>query len=305
MISAYTTQKGQAILVDFSDNNIPYFWIDLYRPTSDEIMRIETHFNLQLPFQNICNGSISNRCFEANNTYFMTLLTSEDNNILFALKDKTLITAHSCDLLPFCTSLDTAITAEDTLLFLIKTFVQDIAEKIETYEKNTLQLSEEISNYPRNEIADRTQITKGKEITTIVINDIHTSIMTCRRSLINIRLLVDFASKCDIKTLEQTQQRIDVLIEHTNFINDQLSFLQSTLLNYIGIKQATLQASSSVFAALFMVPALAMAFFSMNFSYMPSFLPLFQVNYGAFLVLAFTIIGLYGLYRHIHILQFA
>lgn len=305
MISAYTTQNGQAIKVDFSNKNIPYFWIDLCNPTSDEIVQVETHFNLQLPSQNICDGSISNRCFKTNDVCFMTLLTSEDNNVLLALKDKILITAHSYDLVPFYAPLNTAATAEEALLFLIKTFVQNVAEKLEIYEKKTLQLSEEICHYPRNAVSGITQATNGKEIATVAINDIHTSVMICRRSLISIRLLVDFSSKCDIKILEQTQQCIDVMIEHTNFISDQLSFLQSTLLNYIGIKQATLQTSSSVFSTLFIVPALVMAFFSMDFNYMPSLLPLLQVNCGLFFVLAVIITGTYLLYRYIHILQFA
>jgi magnesium transporter len=299
MIAAYAVQDGRTVKTDFIDGSGAYFWIDLLKPTDQEKRQVELYLNL--PLERMNDNAISNRFFRTKNANYMSLLMQKDGNIFLIATEKVLVTLHDTALTTVCILPDIITTSEDVLLFFINTFVQEISEAIEVDEQKLLALSSVVNTYAKNEAEKNTEQTLAQKRTVVVLNDLHTSMMNHRRRLINIRLLVDFSNQSGLKILEKEEQRIDVLIEHTKFLNDQLNFLQSSVFDCIGIVQYNLQSRFNTFAAVFFLPALIMSFFSMNFSD----IPFLQVKNSILFFSFIAVLGTYLIYRNLGQLQFA
>lgn len=301
MITAYTAQNGRTIKTDSVDGNAAYFWIDLFQPTKEEIQQVEAYVGLILPIARISKSSTSNHFFRIENANCMSLLMHKDNSIFLISTEKVLITLHDSVLSKVCVLPDIIEKSEDVLLFFINVFVQEISESIEIDERQLLALSGIVNNYAKQEVQENMQQTLAQKRTVVALNDLHISMMNHRRRLINIRLLVDFSSQSGLKILEKEEQRIDILIEHTKFLNDQLSFLQSSVFDFIGIVQYNLQSRFNIFAAIFFLPALIMSFFSMNFVE----IPFLKVENSLFFFIFIAGLGTYLIYHYLRQLQFA
>jgi len=297
MIDAFIIQNEKITKTDFFEKNTSYFWIDLTGPTSDEIKTIENLYGLILPLENTNDGSIANRFYQDNQTYFLTLLMSEEKNVLIIIKNKTFITVHSGEyLLQVPQNPITNIT--DLLSSFVSRSVQEIAQNLEIQESLVLQLSQTVNNCVKEEVRNRTCETLTKKTISIRINSILTTVINHRRRLVNLKLITDFAAKHDFNISESTSERINVLIEHTDFMNNQVSFLQSTLLSYVNISQYNIQSKLTSFAAMFVLPTMIMSFFSLNFTNYSSLRPFLLMNYGLFFVLGVMFLGSYIIYRY-------
>lgn len=301
MIAAYAVQNGRTIKTDFIDGSAAYFWIDLFKPTDQEKRQVEAYLNLNLPVEAMNGSAISNRFFRTKNANCMSLLMPKDGNIFLISTEKVLVTLYDMPLTNVFVLPDLITRSEDVLLFFINNFVQEISEAIEVDEQKLLTLSRVVNTYAKKEAEKNTEQTLAQKRTVVVLNDLHTSMMNHRRRLINIRLLVDFSNQSGLKILEKEEQRIDILIEHTKFLNDQLNFLQSSVFDCIGIVQYNLQSRFNVFAAIFFLPALIMSFFSMNF---PD-IPFLQVKNSILFFSLIAGLATYLIYRNLGQLQFA
>jgi magnesium transporter len=295
------TKDGQAIKADFSQKSATYFWIDLFQPTPDEIKSVEDYYGIKLPLTHMQIGSVINRFFHDGHTCFMTLRTNEDKNIVLILKENTLITVNHFNK-GFLDPIKNHITTvSEAFSFAVEAFLQNIAETLETAEQKAAVLAGSIQKYAKNEVMRRTQQTIEQKITAVELHDVRELITNNHNSLINLQLLLNFSKKCIVQIPGQIEQSIDVLLTHTEFLNNKVSYLHDTVFGYLGITQYNIQSSFNLFSAIFFLPALLMGFFGMNF---PN-IPFLQVKNSIFFFIFIAALGSYIIYHYLRQLQFA
>ena len=291
-MNAYMAKGVQSVTPDSFQRNkkdLAFFWIDLYQPTKDEIESVENYYGVKFPTTHMQIGNVINRFFQDGHTCFMTLLTNENKNVVLILKEDTLITINNFKktfLDPFKNNI---ATVSDAFVSVVEIFIQNIAEALETSEQMILRLSKTIKQYAKNEVIKRTRQTIEQKITASELNDIRELIVNNHNSLINLRLLINFSKKCIVQIPEQIGQSIDVLIDHTEFLNNKIAYLHNTVFDYLAVTQYNLQSSFNIFSATFFLPALIMSFFSMNFSN----IPFLQVKNSIFFFIFIVAIGTY------------
>ncbi len=301
MISAHMTKEGQSIKTDFLQKDATYFWIDLFQPTNGELQSVETYCDLKLPTTHMQTGNVIDRFFHDGHACFMTLLTNERKNMVMVLQENTLITVNNSHATFLDSTKRHVRTVSDAFLFVVESFLQNISEALGSLEQRVLDSSETIRQYIKNETVRRTKQTIEQKITAVELADMRELVANNRNSLINLRLLINFSRKCIFETPEVIGQSIDVLIGHTEFLNNKISYLHDAVFNYLGITLYNLQSSFSIFSALFFLPTLIMGFFSMNFPYIPFLDAKNSIYFFIFIAIAAT----YFVYRYLKNLQFA
>ncbi|MEK7654942.1 MAG: CorA family divalent cation transporter [Pseudomonadota bacterium] len=301
MINARVTKDGQSVLSDFLRQDIAYFWIDLFQPTIDEIKSVEDYYGVKIPLNYTRTGMVINRFLHDDHTCYMTLLTNEDKNVVLILKNNTLITINNFNKQFLDPGKNHITNVTDAFSFVVEAFTQNIAEALEKLAQKASTLSAVIQQYAKDEIVRRTRRTIAQKITLMQLNNVRELIANNHSGLINLRLLINFSKKCYVSLPEQVIQSIDVLIDHTEFLNHKIADLHDTVLGYIGITQYNLQSSFNLFSATFFLPALVMGFFSMNFSN----IPFLQVQNSIYFFIFVAVLGVYLIYHYLGQLQFA
>lgn len=294
-------KDGQSIQTDFDQKNTSYFWLDIQEPTQDEIKSVEDYSGIKLPSTYKQNGNSINRFFHDSQTYFMTLLTHENKNIVLILKENILITINNLDRTYWGPIQNQIRAAQDAFVFVIEAFIQNITEALEMLEQNTLAVSEKIRHHMKNEIVKRTKHTTKQKIMIMQLNDARDIITNNHSRLVNLRLMLNFLKKCNLQIPEHIEQNINALISHTDFLSNKTSYLHSTVFSYIGITQYNIQSSFNVFSSAFFLPTLIMGFFGMNF---PD-IPFLSVKNSLYFFIFIAAIGSYLLYQYIKQIQFA
>jgi magnesium transporter len=295
------TKEGQSIKTDFSQKDATYFWIDLFQPTKEEMQSVETYCDLKLPITHMQTGNTIDRFLHDGHTCFMTLLTNEGKNVVMVLQENTLITINNLHAKFLDPGKKHVTTVSEAFIFVIETFIQKISEALGAVAQHVLSLSGIIRQYIKNETIRRTKQTIEQKITAVELADARELVANNRNSLINLRLLINFSKKCTSEMPETIGQSVDVLIDHTEFLNNRISYLHDAVFNYLGITLYNLQSSFSIFSALFFLPTLIMGFFSMNFPYIPFLDAKNSIYFFIFIAIAAT----YFVYRYLKNLQFA
>lgn len=301
MIDAYVTKDGQSIKTAFDQNNLTYFWLDLQMPTQDEIRSIEEYCGVKIPPTYMQQGNIVNHFSHDGQICFMTLLTNERKNIVLVLKENIIITINNSNRKYWPLLKNNITTVSDVFAFALEACMQNITEALEAVEQNLLTLSAAMQRHIKKEIIRRTKQTTEQKTMIVQLNDARDTITNNHRSLVNLRLLINFSKKCILKIPEHIGQNIDALISHTDFLSNKTSYLHSTVFGYLGITQYNQQSSFNIFSSVFFLPALVTGFFGMNFIDMP----FLKIENSLYLFIFLTAIGSYLIYQYIKQIQVA
>ncbi len=278
-------------------------WVDLFKPTREEIKWVEETFHVQLPSkQEMEEIEISSRYWEDEETITINayFLVKEDDGIknetvTFVLTLSTLITVRYRELTTFsevvkrlmsnpkhfedgyyilASILDIRIDSDaDTLEFITKEIAK-LSRLVFTGIDITEQLLESISYY----------------------EDYN---MTIRENLVDKqRLLSSLLKSYKIPKPLREEFRIMIkdvnsLIDYANFNFERLDYLQNTFLGLLNIEQNKVMKIFTLMSVIFLPPTLIAAIYGMNFHYMPELNWKFGYPFALILMVLSAITPLY------------
>jgi magnesium transporter len=259
-------------------------WIDLYRPTRDEELRVEKALGLALPTrEDMLEIEPSSRVYQDNGATVMTALVLYNTTteapaaepITFVLTQERLVTIRYIEPKSFGLFAAQAARqpslcpgAADAFLGLIEAVVDRTADLIERTAAEVEELSTTVFAQRRpDQYRDvLTRLGRAQNINAKV-----------RDSLVSLARLASFATLAhSIEGSREHRDRLgtisrDVqsLLDHDSFLAGNISFLLETSLGLINIEQNAIIKIFSVAAVAFLPPTLIASVYGMNFEFMP------------------------------------
>ena len=265
-------------------------WIDLYHPTRDEELRLESQLGVMIPTrEDMEEIETSSRLFVENGAAFMTAQVAffggqaflQSGPVTFCLVKKRLVTVRYIDpasFAIFCGHIEKQpVLSTDgvtTFLNLIDVIIDRTADLIEKTEDNVDAVSKAIF---------RTKRETKLEGALIEIGSAQNSIAKIRDSLVSLARLVTFAHGLDDAVLGETDgqlrdtrqrlrtmsQDIASLSDHASYITGNMSFLLDAALGLISVEQNNVMKLISVVSVIFLPLTLIASVYGMNFVHIP------------------------------------
>ena len=266
-------------IVDFK--NIPLediVWIDLFQPSNDERVSIESHFNITLQTrQEIEEIEVSSRYFETenlivNNSHFLIQTENEFKKepVSFILKDHILFSHRNEELRTFTEifrRIDYSSKFFDAYHIFLNIFEIRIdldADMIESMVKNISSISSLVTHEKTFSVDILVRISKFQENT-----------MLLRENIIDKQRVLSAILKSDYFP-QELHNKIRVMIkdtgsllDYTVFSFERLDFLQNTFLGLVNIEQNKTIKIFTVATVIFMPPTLIASIYGMNFKFLP------------------------------------
>ncbi|AIL65132.1 Magnesium transport protein CorA [Rickettsiales bacterium Ac37b] len=274
------------------DQNIPEntVWIDLPNISSEEEIKLERYFNLDLPvYKEVQSSSISNRLYEKYDAIFITItlhVSNEDNiddlrayNITFVVIKNILITIRELESGLFNDILSNIemkhIAGENECFSLLAMMLENILNYISSFlETIDHHLEEKNNNVVAPALADKKISYK---VLLKDISNIGNSVSKARETLLTIHRAITFLLQTELvekhrifaSHIKMFLKDIDALRDHATFLAGKVNFLLDATLGLINIEQNNIIKIFSVVTVIFTPPTLIASIYGMNFEVMP------------------------------------
>ena len=278
-------------------------WVDLFKPTEEEIQWVEKNFHVELPSrQEMEEIEISSRYWEDEesitiNAYFLVKEGDSIRNetVTFVLTLSTLITVRYRELRTFSEVVKRLMSNpkhfEDGYYILASILDIRIDSDADTLE------------YITKEIAKLSRLVfTGIDITEQLLESIsyyEDYNMTIRENLVDKqRLLSSLLKSYKVPKPLREEFRIMIkdvnsLIDYANFNFERLDYLQNTFLGLLNIEQNKVMKIFTLMSVIFLPPTLIAAIYGMNFHYMPELNWKFGYPFALILMVLSAITPLY------------
>jgi magnesium transporter len=267
-------------------------WIDLLNPTHEEEQLAEKLLGQNIPTrEELSEIEPSSRLYERQGALFMTASVifgitdgKPDNDpVGFILTDKLLVTVRYVDPKPFIAFVDhlyaepeLARASIDVLSRLLDTIVDRLADELEDTAQQIEAVSAQIfEKQARGGRAKRKAATR-LEALLLRLGGVQRLLAEIRESAVSTGRLLSFlgasrltASSEAQRHVESLQRDIKGLLDHSDFLADNLTFLLNASLGLINLEQNFVMKIFSVFAVVLMPPTLIAGIYGMNFTHMP------------------------------------
>jgi magnesium transporter len=265
-------------------------WIDLLNPTRDEEMLAEQALGQNIPTrEEMVEIEPSSRLYVRRGALFMTASViygitkgkPDTDPISFILTDKLLVTVRYVDPQPFikftdhlCAEPELAQEPVSILVRLLDTIVDRLADELEETAKAVETLSARV-------FENRTRVGKRKtevrlEALLLRIGEVQRLLSEVRESALSTSRMLSFLSTSKLcresdqfAFVESLQGDARALLDHNDFLTDNLGFLLNASLGLISLEQNFVMKLFSVFAVVLMPPTLIAGIYGMNFEHMP------------------------------------
>lgn len=266
-------------------------WIDLLSPSDDERRYLDTSLALSLPTrEEMREIEPSSRLYQEGEAVYMTATVishADDPNpsgdvVTFVLCRSCLLTIRYVDpksIASFVSKVSKqpslVASPEDTLVGLLESVVDRIADILEKLGAEMDAISKEIFREGRRRRASKTEHHLRSVLRRLGRCDDLAS--TSRESLLSITRLVRYLSQvCEAPHRKDQEPRLaevagDVasLSEHAGFEAYKVQFLLDATLGMINIEQNAIIKIFSVVAVVFLPPTLVASIYGMNFKFLP------------------------------------
>ena len=267
-------------------------WIDLLNPSAEEEKFAEKALGQNIPTRDdLKQIEPSNRLFELDGVLHMTAWILDSNEegranaepIGFILSGDLLVTVRYSEPEPFLLLAEhlygepeTATGPRRVLLQLFDMIVDELADHYEHAGAEIETLSERVfeRNIKRREKERHTE--RRLEALLLRIGQVQRLLAEIRQSTVSISRMMTYFRNCGSIDNSQYEARVDsfnadlkALLDHSAFLNDNLTFLLDASLGLISLEQNFVMKLFSVFAVIFMPPTLIAGIYGMNFRHMP------------------------------------
>lgn len=293
MIIAYTRDNGRISEVTLTQSQpLPTntIWVDLQSPEDAEREFIAKALNVNLPtIADMQAIEASSRLHHENKTLYLTLdvLTGADtpnpilDALLIAATSSCLITVRSCQpksVSTFATRIkkqpELFTNIEDGLLAILDAITDRIADILEALGKNSDTLSQQIFRR-----GDPKQQEKRLQEILLGIGRVGDTTHKVRDSISGVSRLVAYLGPIltahltaeQLAKFQALDRDVTSLREHTQFINEEATFLLDATLGQINIEQNNIIKILSIVMVAFTPPTFFASMWGMNFHDMPEY----------------------------------
>lgn len=265
-------------------------WIDLLNPTREEEKLAEQALGQNIPTRaELDEIEPSSRLYVRQGALFMTASVihgitkgkPDTDPIGFVLTEELLITVRYVDPQPFvnfiehlCAEPELAQEPVSILVRLLDVIVDRLADELEGAAKDIETLSSRVFAHRSKVGSRRTEV--RLEALLLRIGEVQRLLSEVRESALSTSRMLSFLSTSKLcrdsdqfASAESLQDDARALLDHNDFLTDNLSFLLSASLGLITLEQNFVMKVFSVFAVVLMPPTLIAGIYGMNFEHMP------------------------------------
>ena len=266
-------------------------WLDLLNPTDKEEKLAEEALGQNIPTrEEMLEIEPSSRLYERQGALFMTAAVlygfkdgrPDTDPIGFILTDKLLVTVRYIDPTPFVVFAEHLYgepeLAKDSLTILVRlldAIVDRLADELEATAREIEKVSSRIFEHRSRARADRKTEVR-LEALLLRLGAVQRMLTEIRESAVGTGRLLGFLGAA--KRVEGGEHHSHVeslhgdvrgLLDHADFLTDNLTFLLEASLGLITLEQNYVMKLFSVFAVVLMPPTLVAGIYGMNFEHMP------------------------------------
>lgn len=267
-------------------------WIDLLNPTAEEEKFAEKALGQNIPTrEDLKEIEPSSRLYELNGVLHMTAWLIDGieegrpnaDPVGFILSGELLVTVRYSDPQPFLLLAEhlygepeTATGPRRVLLQLLDMIVDELADQYEHAGAEIETLSARVfeRNLKRREKERHTE--RRLEALLLRIGQVQRLLAEIRQATVSISRMMTFFRNCGsiegssyVPRVDSFNADLKALLDHSVFLNDNLTFLLDASLGLISLEQNFVMKVFSVFAVIFMPPTLIAGIYGMNFEHMP------------------------------------
>lgn len=261
-------------------------WIDMLRPTDEEVSFIETAMDIDIPTrEEMAEIEDSSRFYESKNGLCMTVsvLSGSQNpnpvltELSFVLSPKLLVCVHYGELTSFH-AFETQYqrqpqiikTTDGLIMILVDAVVDRIADILEKIQLKLNELSSDIFNDTEsNKTCDLQATVKKLGKYNSLLAKLSDSLLSIRRLLIFCKQSTDWLAPTTKTQMNAIDKDISSLTEYHTRMSSEITFLLDATLGLINIEQNGIIKVFSIAAVLFLPPTLVGTIYGMNFKDMP------------------------------------
>lgn len=293
-------------------------WIDLHNPTREEEKLVERALGQNVPTrEEMAEIEPSSRLYERQGTVFMTAsvlhgITGEQPDtdpVSFILTDRLLVTVRYADPKPFivfhehlCAEPEIGSDALSILARLLDTIVDRLADELES----TAKQMEDVSGQIFRTAAIKSRSTERRLEAILMrtgrvqrlLAEIRESAVSSSRMLGYLVTTERVAGSEHCSHVESLIGDVKALLDHSNFLVENLNFLLDASLGLISLEQNSVMKLFSVVAVVFMPPTLIAGIYGMNFDHMPELDWLYGYPFALSLILASAVLPYWFAKRH-------
>jgi magnesium transporter len=290
VIRSYRARNGQIepVQIGHPDSADAIIWIDLYDPTREEELAVETLIGVGVPTkQEMAEIEESARLYQEGGSVVMTAVVIDGvaegrprrAQVTFLLKPGLLVTVRYANPMSFRTfqakcerQPDAHDTVPQLFVSLLETIVERSADVLEIVAADLSEVSLAIFFGEGKRGPD----SEGLQSLLIKLGRKNLIISIVRESMFSLGRLVPFAREAAPQIKEGTNGRLkslerDVksLVTYEAQLSTEIGFLQDSTLGLINIRQNAIIKVFSIAAVLFLPPTLVGTVYGMNFATMP------------------------------------
>ena len=298
MIRTYANRSDRFVLMGETVDDLPAaVWVDLLRPTEDEVATVERTFDVDVPtLDEMSEIELSSRLYVEHGAQFMTAMmlshTDGDNIVLspvsFVRIGDRLITVRyeaprAIDAFVTRCHKSGTYTADNLLIGLLEGLIERSADVLERAGHELDHVSRAIFSLdtPQPKSASSAKPKGGQRDFQSVLEQIGRKgdlLSKVYESLVSLQRLIAYAAGmaqgkpngADIaNSFGALGRDVQSLVDHTTFLNQKITFLLDATLGMINIQQTTIIKLFSVAAVVFLPPTLIASIYGMNFDFMP------------------------------------
>lgn len=266
-------------------------WVDLLNPTHEEERLAEKWLGQNIPTrEELAEIEPSSRLYERQGALFMTASVIHgitdgrpDNDAVgFVLTDKLLVTLRYVDPKPFIMFTEhlaaepgLAGDALTVLARLLDTIIDRLADELEDTARQIEAVSGQIFGRPSRSGKAKRKEARRLEALLLRLGGVQRLLAEIRESAVSTGRLLTFLGASKFaegdreRHIASLQRDTKGLLDHSDFLADNLTFLLNASLGLITLEQNFVMKIFSVFAVVLMPPTLIAGIYGMNFEHMP------------------------------------
>ena len=286
-------------------------WIDLLNPTREEEKLAEAALGQNIPTpEELAEIEPSSRLYEKQGVLFMTASVlhgirdrkPDTHPVGFIFTEKLLVTVRYIDPEPFVIFAEHLYAEPELasepmaiLARLLDAIVDRLADELENAGEEIEAVSGHI--FQHRSVAQKEKTELRLEALLLRIGGIQRLLAEVRESAVSTsRMLSFFRSSKPVEGsphqahVASLQADIRALLDHSSFLNDNLTFMLDASLGLITLEQNFVMKIFSVVAVVFMPPTLIAGIYGMNFDHMPELDWLYGYPMALTLILASAVL---------------
>ena len=285
MLTAYADNSDHLRPTDIAQADTA-LWIDLLRPTPDEIALVEA-LGVEVPsLDEMEEIELSNRIYHEGNTDYMTVVVPGETAVglraampvTFILTEKRLITVRHHDPQPFATFPDRAgrallgcQTPDHLFIGLVEEIVGRLADLLEGSQQQLEHFSAGVFGVGESSRLDLQMTLQAIGREAGIMSKVRLGLMSVGRVLAFYSARLEEHDDAErlraaVKALLRDIQSVEV---HAVFLSGRVGLALDATLGMINLQQNATVRILSVMAALFLPPTLIASIYGMNFTLMP------------------------------------